>query len=109
MASFSAYNFVGVVAVDVSGVCYYWFMKLNLEDCVEMRDSYVYFKEIGHKITVTGFARMFDCSLNEAKKAIDGSHPAYGDDAVRNKVLDSAPLVKPVKRPVGRPRKYPVV
>ena len=102
-------GFFRLVAVDVSGVCYYWFMKLNLEDCIEMRDSYIYFKEIGHKITVTDFARMYGCSIATAKRAIDGSHPAYGDDACRNKVLDSAPLVKPVKRPVGRPRKHPVV
>ena len=73
-----------------------------------MRDSYLYFREIQHKITIIDFARMYDCSVATAKKAIDGSHPAYGDDSFRNKVLDLAPLVKPPKRPVGRPRKHVV-
>ena len=72
-----------------------------------MRDSYIYFKEIGHKISPVDFARMYDCSVSTAKRAIDGTHPAYGKDAVRNEILDSAPPAP--KRPVGRPRKNPVV
>ena len=73
-----------------------------------MRDSYIYFKEIGHSISVQDFARMFGCSTGTARRAIDGTHPAYGDDSFRNEILDLAPLVKPVKRPVGRPRKHVV-
>jgi hypothetical protein len=61
-----------------------------------MRDSYHYFNEVGHPISVADFARMFDCSSATARKAIDGSHPAYGEDAVT--------IEKP-KRPVGRPSK----
>ena len=83
-------------------------MILSLEDCIEMRESYIYFKEIGQKISVPDFARMFDCSVSTAKRAIDGTHPAYGKDALRNEILDFAPLVKPPKRPVGRPRKHVV-
>lgn len=61
-----------------------------------MRELNEYFNEIGHPISVYDFARMFDCSSGTARRAIDGSHPAYGDDAVT--------IDKP-KRSVGRPRK----
>ena len=68
-----------------------------------MRDSYIYFKEIGHSISVQDFARMFGCSTGTARRAIDGTHPAYDDNSFRNKIIDLAPPAP--KRPVGRPRK----
>jgi len=48
-----------------------------------MRDLNQYFNDIGHPISVYDFARMFDCSVTTAKRAIDGTHIAYGDDAVK--------------------------
>ena len=61
-----------------------------------MRDLNQYFNDIGHPISVHDFARMFDCSSGTARRAIDGTHPSYGEQAVT--------IDKP-KRSVGRPRK----
>ena len=77
--------------------------RLSKEDCIEMRECYEFYEDTHARMRQVDLAYMFDCSGEEARQVLNGTHPALnGMPAVKKRKNAAAPKVK---RPVGRPKK----
>ena len=110
MFVFRGDNFVGVVAVDFGGVCYYCCMryKLNKADCIEMLECKAFYETTDAPMFNHDLAFVFECSRNEVREVLDGTHPALLDIPIVNRTAGRPKNEPKVKRPVGRPRKHVV-
>ena len=100
-------GFVCLVAVEISGACYYCCMRyvLNKADCIEMRECYEYYRDDVIDMKHYHLAEMFDCTTVEVREVINGTHPALCDIPIVNRGVGRPKKEPRVKRPVGRPRK----
>ena len=110
MLVFRGDNFVGVVAVDFGGACYYCCMrhKLNKADCIEMLECRAFYETTDAPMFNHDLAFVFECSRNEVRAVLDGTHPALLDIPIVNRGAGRPKNEPKVKRPVGRPRKHVV-